>query len=149
MDIDKTKREEWEAHIHYLSVDGLTKLFCEYLECDIDSVTGLNVRMFLETKTVDMDMLAIWIGHMRGSMYGNFSIRHKGKIIEYGPGFHCHKELFDFYLSLPLEWYKIIDSKIIFSDNQAEMGIDLPTGEFQKEVSDVSSLSCRVLKEEK
>lgn len=141
MDIDNTRREEWEAHIHYCSLDKIHSWFCEYLVCDKDSVTGNNIKCFLETKKPVMDMIAIWVGHMRGSMYGNFSIRKDNRIIEYGPGFHMRRELFDFYLSLPLSWYKIIDSKVIFGVNEAECGIDLPSGEFKNSVSSVDELS--------
>lgn len=91
--------------------------------------------------TVGGDMFAVWIGHMRGSFYGNFSFRKDGKIIEKSRGFHLRREMFDFYLSLPLGWCKIIDCKLNYGENKAECGVDLKTGEFIDDVVSIEELS--------
>ena len=89
------------------------------------------------------NMFAIWIGHISGSFYGNFSYRHDWKIYQKKRGFHLRREMFDFYLSLPLGWKKIIDSKVSFGENNADAGIDLETGEFVDEVLNVKDLSIK------
>ena len=142
MEIDIKKREEWEAHIHYLSFKELHKLICECMNCDINSVKGEYIKEYLNDKIISFNMLAIWIGHIRGDYYGNFSIRKNKKIVQKGKGFHCRKEWFDWVLDvLPLDWKKIIDSNIYFSGNIAKTGVDLGTGEFKDESVDVNCLS--------
>ena len=147
MKIDNHKREEWEAHIHFFSLDKLHSLFCEYLDCDKDSITGSNIKLFLETKRVDMDMFAVWLGHIRGDYYGNFSIRKDNNIVQKGKGFHCRSSWWNWALDeLPLDWKKIIDSTVNFEDNKAHIGIDIPSGEFLDKVTDINELSGKRFK---
>jgi len=97
--------------------------------------------MFLESKRFDMDMFAVWLGHVRGDYYGNFSIRSSSKILQKGKGFHCRQGWFDWALNLPLDWHKIIDSEVKFSENIAPFGVDLESGEFIDNVTPVDILS--------
>ena len=106
-------------------------------------IIDLDKREEWETHihTEDNDMLAIWIGHVKGSFYGNFSYRKNGKIYQKKRGFHLRQEMFEFYLCLPLDWVKIIDCYVNFSKNDVNVGIDLKTGEFVEEVKEVYELS--------
>ena len=141
--LDKCKREEWESHIHFCSEDELVGLFCEFLGCERGSQLGVSVQRFVDKKKAGLHMLAFWFGHMRGDFYGNFSIRNNGSIIEMSPGFHVRRDYFDWVLGLPLDWRKIINSRIVFEDNCADCGVDLVNGEFIDDVVPVGVLSPR------
>ena len=146
MRIDNHKREEWEAHIHFFTDRELVKLLCEFVDCYIGSVTGENIKRFVKDKQLDMNMFAVWLGHTRGDYYGNFSLRRGGKIIQKGKGFHCGKEWWDWVLGIPLDWYKIMDTKVRYTKNIASAGIDLPTGEFITTAISIDDLSGKRFK---
>ena len=141
--LDRGKREEWESHIHFCSKDEMIDLFCKFLNCDRGSQLGISVKRFVDKEKSRMRMVAFWFGHMRGDFYGNFSIRTNGNVIEKSPGFHVDRDYFDWVLGLPLDWHKIIDSRIVFEDNCADCGVDLVNGEFVDGVVPVGVLSPR------
>ena len=89
----------------------------------------------------DGSMFSIWVGHVRGSFYGNISLKKDDAIYEVKRGFHMRKELFDFYLSMPLDWKKIIDAKVFFGKNEAPFGIDLDSRDFNGNCLSVEDLS--------
>jgi len=105
----------------------------------------LNKREEYETHIHDKSggMLAIWIGHTTGSFYGNFSYRKNGITYQKKRGFHLRREMFNFYLNLPLNWKKIIDCTIKYGKNTANTGINLSTGEFKNRPTPIEKLSIK------
>ena len=130
MEIDLRKRQEWETHIHFFTFKELIDMFCKYLKCEKDSTTYVNVYRYLEKEVKNITMFALWMGHIKGDYYGNFSLRSNGEILQMKRGFHCRKEWFNFVMDLPLDWHDIIDCTMLHGVNNAQWGIDLKTGEF-------------------